>query len=75
MTKILCVAEKPSIAKAVSRILGGGQVNTVSSVHIEVEIEMEDLILTKIREKAEINSSKTTNSHSISADNGETVTV
>jgi DNA topoisomerase III len=26
--KILCVAEKPSIAKAVAQILGGGHVNT-----------------------------------------------
>jgi DNA topoisomerase-3 len=25
--KVLCVAEKPSIAKAVAQILGGGQVN------------------------------------------------
>lgn len=28
-TKILCVAEKPSIAKAVANILGGGRVTTV----------------------------------------------
>jgi len=28
MTKILCVAEKPSIAKAVSLILSGGRYNT-----------------------------------------------
>lgn len=27
--KILCVAEKPSIAKAVANILGGGRVTTV----------------------------------------------
>lgn len=28
--RILCVAEKPAIAKAVANHLGGGQVNTVS---------------------------------------------
>ncbi len=28
--RVLCVAEKPSIAKAVSQHLSGGQVNTVS---------------------------------------------
>jgi DNA topoisomerase IA len=30
--KILCVAEKPSIAKAVAGHLGGGAVETVSSI-------------------------------------------
>jgi DNA topoisomerase III len=29
--KIICVAEKPSIAKAVSQILGGGQVNITNT--------------------------------------------
>lgn len=28
--KILCVAEKPAIAKAVANHLGGGQIHTVS---------------------------------------------
>ena len=30
VTKVLCVAEKPSIAKAVAGHLGGGQFRTVS---------------------------------------------
>lgn len=30
VTKVLCVAEKPSIAKAVANHLAGGQVQTVS---------------------------------------------
>lgn len=29
VTKVLCVAEKPSIAKAVANHLGGGNVQTV----------------------------------------------
>lgn len=29
VTKVLCVAEKPSIARAVANHLGGGQFNTV----------------------------------------------
>lgn len=31
VTKVLCVAEKPSIAKAVATHLGGGQFQTVST--------------------------------------------
>lgn len=30
--RVLCVAEKPSIAKAITQILSGGQFNTVSDV-------------------------------------------
>jgi DNA topoisomerase-3 len=32
VTKVLCVAEKPSIAKAVANHLSGGNVQTVSPV-------------------------------------------
>jgi DNA topoisomerase III len=32
--KILCVAEKPSIAKAVAQHLGGGAVRTVRSMRL-----------------------------------------
>lgn len=46
MVKILCVAEKPSIAKAVANHLGGGNVQTVcqafscrESMNIERDIE------------------------------------
>ena len=35
---ILCVAEKPSIAKSVSQHLSGGHVNTVSPRQIDVGI-------------------------------------
>lgn len=31
--KVLCVAEKPSIAKAVANHLGGGAVGVVRSLH------------------------------------------
>ena len=30
--KVLCVAEKPAIARAVAQHLSGGQVNTVSRI-------------------------------------------
>jgi len=32
VTKVLCVAEKPSIAKAVANHLGGGNVQTVCAL-------------------------------------------
>lgn len=31
--KVLCVAEKPSIAKSITQILSGGQYTAVSTVH------------------------------------------
>jgi DNA topoisomerase IA len=37
--KILCVAEKPSIAKAVAQHLGGGRVTTVRCVAILLSSE------------------------------------
>jgi DNA topoisomerase IA len=34
--KILCVAEKPSIAKSVAQHLAGGNINTVGQVSISL---------------------------------------
>jgi len=34
VTKVLCVAEKPSIAKAVANHLAGGAVNTASTTNL-----------------------------------------
>lgn len=39
VTRILCVAEKPSIAKAVALHLGGGQVQTVSDTAISSQCQ------------------------------------
>lgn len=44
MTKILCVAEKPSIAKAVANHLAGGQVNTVSRQDDNMEATSTDVL-------------------------------
>ena len=33
--RVLCVAEKPSIAKSIAQILSGGQYTTVSMKHID----------------------------------------
>ena len=41
--KILCVAEKPAIARAVAQHLGGGGVNTVSLVFLWQVIWMADI--------------------------------
>lgn len=42
MTKILCVAEKPSIAKAVANHLGGGRANPVSFLTKDSTLQRSD---------------------------------
>lgn len=70
-TKILCVAEKPSIAKAVAGILGGGNFQTVG--HMEYDFFSSGLLraLNLCRVIQAISTSRITPSRSILADHGE----
>lgn len=36
--RVLCVAEKPSIAKSITQILSGGRYETVSSVNDHINL-------------------------------------
>lgn len=45
MTKILCVAEKPSISKAVAEHLSGGDYRTVSSTPLLLSATLTNAIL------------------------------
>lgn len=72
--KILCVAEKPSIAKAVAEILGGGRFTTVFipfSYQRELSWTCTDMALSTMFQEPRI--TRTMSLTSILAANGEDV--
>lgn len=61
--RVLCVAEKPSIAKSISQILSGGQFTTVSKYYIVVKAIETIVDASKPqRTQPELNISRTMNS-------------
>ena len=65
--KILCVAEKPSIAKSVAQHLAGGNINTVG----QVSSNLQQTLTLRREVSLAINMSRITSSTSILARHGD----